>query len=700
MAWYNNKNPGEQITYEDWNGLINSYLELKETFTNWLLLNNSFPNNEITNLQQIINQFITNPILNELTISGPIKSNLVLDLGYISTSNTNPLALGANGKYNLIVHENKVEIKSEIEVSEFSETSDSDWILAFHQNKIKKLSFANLLNRINQSLRIIEEGYKLNVVPTITGLLIEHETNRPEDITINPSRDEYTFINYMKIDKAGHIEEIATNSIQPVISQINQSIQTISDTLNEFVSEEYNPTKTDIYDEINNLYETKLNLSEFNSWIDSEYMQFKQNTNSALEIQKNSIYDIISQMEVHALAIDDLNTVKLNISEFNSWKENTLGKPNGIATLDANGKVPLTQLPDISKQPTYVLRSTDPRPIDVVPGTKLFETDTGDSYIFDGTNWVLFADADWANVNIDWSNIINKPSEYNPAPHDHDSRYYTKYDIDSFDFLQKQTSLSNNYLIKASNDKATNSIVFDSGTNVGIGTTSPGYKLDISGTLRSTQDAYLATSSGNVGIGTTNPQAKLNIVGIGPTFTGMRIGIDNSYPDTRPRVDIGIDGWSGYIKLYNSGDVITTYITALGSYFNPPVSIGAAGSGYALYVSGTAYSTGGWQSSDLKFKKNIEEVSNALEIIDKLKPVSFEWKKDEYPEKNFPDGKRFGLIAQEVEKILPEIVNYDENNDEKSLNYVELIPWLIKAVQELKEENEKLKKEIEALKVK
>ncbi|MEM1988895.1 MAG: tail fiber domain-containing protein, partial [Candidatus Woesearchaeota archaeon] len=137
-----------------------------------------------------------------------------------------------------------------------------------------------------------------------------------------------------------------------------------------------------------------------------------------------------------------------------------------------------------------------------------------------------------------------------------------------------------------------------------------------------------------------------------------------------------------------------------GSYFNPPVSIGAAGSGYALYVSGTAYSTGGWQSSDLKFNKNIEEVSNALEIIDKLKPVSFEWKKDEYPEKNFPDGKRFGLIAQEVEKVLPEIVNYDENNDEKSLNYVELIPWLIKAVQELNNKNKILEEENNLLKQK
>ncbi|MEM4396561.1 MAG: hypothetical protein QXR30_02810 [Candidatus Woesearchaeota archaeon] len=84
---------------------------------------------------------------------------------------------------------------------------------------------------------------------------------------------------------------------------------------------------------------------------------------------------------------------------------------------------------------------------------------------------------------------------------------------------------SANYLAKfLDSDTITKSIIYENGSNVGIGTTSPGYKLDVSGTLRSTQDAYLATSSGNVGIGTTDPQAKLHVEG--------KIRVNNAIQDS------------------------------------------------------------------------------------------------------------------------------------------------------------------------
>ncbi|MEM4500404.1 MAG: hypothetical protein QXD62_03610, partial [Candidatus Woesearchaeota archaeon] len=59
----------------------------------------------------------------------------------------------------------------------------------------------------------------------------------------------------------------------------------------------------------------------------------------------------------------------------------------------------------------------------------------------------------------------------------------------------------------------TSRILISSTGNVGIGTTSPSYRLDVSGTLRTTQDTYLATSSGNVGIGTTTANDKLEVAG-------------------------------------------------------------------------------------------------------------------------------------------------------------------------------------------
>lgn len=103
-------------------------------------------------------------------------------------------------------------------------------------------------------------------------------------------------------------------------------------------------------------------------------------------------------------------------SEKTSWNnkedKSNKGKPNGYAGLDANGKVPLSQLPDASKSQTYVVSdSTERNAITgMLEGDKAFETSTGDSYIYDGSDWRVLAQADWENVNLDWNNIINAPS--------------------------------------------------------------------------------------------------------------------------------------------------------------------------------------------------------------------------------------------------------------------------------------------------
>lgn len=61
-----------------------------------------------------------------------------------------------------------------------------------------------------------------------------------------------------------------------------------------------------------------------------------------------------------------------------------------------------------------------------------------------------------------------------------------------------------NYILKATGTTIGNSLIWDNGTNVGIGNTNTSYTLDVSGSLRNTTSAYFATTSGSVGIGTTN----------------------------------------------------------------------------------------------------------------------------------------------------------------------------------------------------
>jgi len=77
--------------------------------------------------------------------------------------------------------------------------------------------------------------------------------------------------------------------------------------------------------------------------------------------------------------------------------------------------------------------------------------------------------------------------------------------------------------------------------------------------------------------------------------------------------------------------------------------------------------------SDAKYKTNIFSIENGLDIINLVRPVSFDWV--------FSGEKSYGVIAQEIEQILPEIVT--DTGDRKTVSYDQLIPFLIRAVQEL-----------------
>lgn len=88
-------------------------------------------------------------------------------------------------------------------------------------------------------------------------------------------------------------------------------------------------------------------------------------------------------------------------------------------------------------------------------------------------------------------------------------------------------------------------------------------------------------------------------------------------------------------------------------------------------------------SSDINLKTNVNTVENALETVNCLRGVSFDWKSD--------GKKSYGVIAQELEEILPDLVTTQQN---KSVNYNGLIGVLIQAVKELSAEVEELKKKV------
>ena len=142
---------------------------------------------------------------------------------------------------------------------------------------------------------------------------------------------------------------------------------------------------------------------------------------------------------------------------------------------------------------------------------------------------------------------------------------------------------------------------------------------------------------------------------------------------------------------------------------------GGVNNTYAGYFDGNVYVTGMLTEagSDLRMKENIAPLSERgiLEKLLALRPTSFRFKREgEYAVMHLPEGERYGLIAQEVEEVLPELVVagfhpgpvdeaghfVDEPLTFKNVDYRSLIPFLIQALQEQQAEIEGLKATLEA----
>jgi hypothetical protein len=124
---------------------------------------------------------------------------------------------------------------------------------------------------------------------------------------------------------------------------------------------------------------------------------------------------------------------------------------------------------------------------------------------------------------------------------------------------------------------------------------------------------------------------------------------------------------------------------------------------------------GGLGFSDGRLKTNVEPLKYGLDTVKQLNPVRFNWAESAelplagsdgttenrptvQPSKVLGRQDEVGLIAQQVEELVPEVVSSDDATGFKRLDYDKLVPVLIKAVQELSAENERLKSDINALK--
>ncbi len=143
-------------------------------------------------------------------------------------------------------------------------------------------------------------------------------------------------------------------------------------------------------------------------------------------------------------------------------------------------------------------------------------------------------------------------------------------------------------------------------------------------------------------------------------------------------------GATGSNKLYIANNSTTPLI--YGEFDTPLVRIYSD-----LQVTGTVEANYG-SPSDISLKTNLVHLNSGLEIIKSLTTYYFDWTADAKKSYHFGHKKQIGLIAQDVEKVLPELVSVSANGY-KIIDYVKLTPVLVEAIKEQQKKINKLEKE-------
>jgi hypothetical protein len=246
-------------------------------------------------------------------------------------------------------------------------------------------------------------------------------------------------------------------------------------------------------------------------------------------------------------------------------------------------------------------------------------------------------------------------------------------------------------------------MLIDANGYVGINETNPGTFLDIRGSQAMTGDISevlrIAAGGGQHGYGPAisffhlyGGQFDWRIADIAATYQGgsewagnlvFRVNPDGSSGAISEAMriiangNVGIGTASPDFKLEVSGTIgsLTTYSEVVGGG-NLPLNIDATGKL-------------GIVSSSKRYKKNIIELGNT-DWIYQLRPVEFDYKID--------NTHAYGLIAEEVEIVNPDFVSYKKNGEVQTVKYNQLITPMLKEIQNLKADNEALRRELEEIK--
>lgn len=190
---------------------------------------------------------------------------------------------------------------------------------------------------------------------------------------------------------------------------------------------------------------------------------------------------------------------------------------------------------------------------------------------------------------------------------------------------------------------------------------------------------------------------------LGNGSTAANIGVQGSAignPDSGIGTSAGGDFSANAGNSNPSQSVFGVRARAIGGYNAFGVygrAFGASNENWAGYFDGDTYCTAGvWTSSDETLKHNVQPLESAMDIIQQIEPKEYSFLTEQFSQMNLPAGQQQGVIAQELEEVLPNLVKstthpaqYDTLGNEiseavefKSVNYTGLIPYLIAGIKE------------------
>jgi len=189
-------------------------------------------------------------------------------------------------------------------------------------------------------------------------------------------------------------------------------------------------------------------------------------------------------------------------------------------------------------------------------------------------------------------------------------------------------------------------------------------------------ERFRIKTDGNIGIGNNNPISNLNDVNLTignsslNTSSGFLI-ISKGTSDFKRHFKFGY-GTNNFVAIgdFGTNNSSGTWKEQIRFHWNTPNNALVLFENGDLNIVGRLY-----QASDRKIKKEIKTIDNALEKVEKLNGVEFK--------SIYNNQEQLGLIAQEIEEIIPQVVNYNPDTDLKSVSYANLVPLLINAIKEL-----------------